>query len=99
MNAIAEHYKISRMQESDVVDDIVLNPNSSASDSFLRMASMDALSAGCDILLSCQSIVKEDIIFSNLCQELSPGKTFATLAKEKARRIVRTFAHSELTQQ
>ncbi len=92
MNAIAEHYKIIRQQESDIVDDIVISPESNTNDAFLRMASMDALSAGCDILLSCQSIVREDIIFSNLSLQISKGDNFAQLSKEKAQRIVRIFS-------
>ncbi len=92
MNAIAEHYKINRMQESDIVDDIVLTAESNTNDSFLRMASMDALTAGCDILLSCQSIVKEDLIFSTLSQQIAQGNAFASLCAEKAQRIVQTFS-------
>jgi beta-N-acetylhexosaminidase len=92
MNAIAEHYKINRQQESDVIDDIVLSAETNTNDSFLRMASMDALSAGCDILLSCQSIVKEDIILSNLSAQISKQDVFARISKEKAQRIIRVFS-------
>jgi beta-N-acetylhexosaminidase len=58
MNAISEHYGVKKTVTAAAVDD-GQNSDDVEDDSFLKIASVDALRAGCDILLSCQSIVRE----------------------------------------
>jgi beta-N-acetylhexosaminidase len=92
MNAIAEHYKVKRAQDSSISDNIASTQADPNADAFLKTASMDALNAGCDILLSCQSIIKEDIIFTHLGENLKQNSTFAIEAEEKAWRTVQWFS-------
>jgi len=58
MNAISEHYGVTKAVTAAAVDE-GQNSDDVEDDSFLKRASVDALRAGCDILLSCQSIVRE----------------------------------------
>lgn len=92
MNAIAEHYKVKRKQDSSISDNIGSTEADPEADAFLKMASVDALSAGCDILLSCQSIIKEDVIFSHLQEKLGSKNSFTKDAEEKAWRTVQWFS-------
>jgi beta-N-acetylhexosaminidase len=61
MNAISDHYCVAKKVTAAIVDD-GQNPDDVSDDSFLRSASCDALEAGCDVLLSCQSIVREQTV-------------------------------------
>jgi beta-N-acetylhexosaminidase len=92
MNAIAEHYNVKREQDSSISDNIASTKADVETDAFLKAASMDSLNAGCDILLSCQSIIKEDLIFGHLAANLSQNTTFSSEAEEKAWRSVQWFS-------
>lgn len=53
---------------------------------YLSYACIEALYAGCDILLSCHSIIEENMIFESIAQEMKTNKTFFDLCCEKAYR-------------
>ena len=96
MNAIALHYKVTKAQESSITEEIgpAASPmgsprddNGQQDDEYLKQASIDALNAGCDILLSCQSIEKEFIIAQSIAVKLRDDKNFREKMLEKAWRI------------
>lgn len=58
MNAISDHYGVQK-KVTAAIEDNGQNPDDVSDDSFLRKAACDALDAGCDVLLSCQSVVRE----------------------------------------
>ena len=82
MNAIAEHYKLKRKIESSITEE--QSVSLSEDDSFLKKASIDALNAGCDILLSCQSIVREAKIAHAIADKMKADKIFHMKMMEKA---------------
>lgn len=82
MNAISEHYKIKRKIESSITEE--KSVSISEDDSFLKKASIDALNAGCDILLSCQSIVREAKIAHAIADKMKADKIFHIKMMEKA---------------
>ncbi|NBW80924.1 hypothetical protein EBR21_04140 [bacterium] len=69
MNAISDHYCVAKKVTAAIVDD-GQNPDDVSDDSFLRSASCDALEAGCDVLLSCQSIVREKTVLEAVREHL-----------------------------
>lgn len=86
MNAISEHYGVKKAATAAAVDE-GQNSDDVDDDSFLKIASVDALRAGCDILLSCQSIVREQTVLEAVKASLmteSEGSVFA----EKGARII-----------
>ena len=82
MNAIAEHYKLKRKIESSITEDHSISTNED--DSYLKTASIDALKAGCDILLSCQSIQREAKIAYAIAEKMQNDKIFHRQMLEKA---------------
>lgn len=68
MNAIEQYY-INSKQENK---------------SYLKQASIDALTAGCDILLSCHSLQEEVLIVNALAEKLQNDTMFFKLLQEKA---------------
>ncbi|MFZ9520543.1 MAG: glycoside hydrolase family 3 N-terminal domain-containing protein [Silvanigrellaceae bacterium] len=70
MNAISDHYCVAKKVTAAIVDD-GQNPDDVSDDSFLRSASCDALEAGCDVLLSCQSIVREKTVLEAVRDHLA----------------------------
>jgi beta-N-acetylhexosaminidase len=82
MNAIAEHYKSKRKIESSITEDNIVS--TSEDDSYLKIASIDALKAGCDILLSCQSITREAKIAHAIAEKMQNDKIFHKQMLEKA---------------
>ena len=71
MNAIALHYKTQKTQDSFIAEEDTSNKEHRASteeDLYLKFACLDALNAGCDILLSCQSIEREMIIANSIAE-------------------------------
>lgn len=94
MNAIAEHYKVKRGQDSAIAEDI--KPAVSQGphdDAHLITASQDALTAGCDVLLSCQSVVKEELILNALARRIESDAEFSDFLREKGWRICRVLAN------
>lgn len=85
MNAISDYYGVAKQVTAAIVDE-GQNPADVSDDSFLRMASCDALEAGCDILLSCQSIVREKTILEAIEKYLAE-KSDTTWFNEKSARI------------
>lgn len=82
MNAIAEHYKTKRKIESSITEESNISTNED--DSFLEQAAIDALLAGCDILLSCQSVVREAKIAHAIAKKMRNDIIFHKLMAEKA---------------
>lgn len=82
MNAIAEHYKLKRKVESSITEENSVSITED--DSFLKKASIDALNAGCDILLSCQSITREAKIAYSIADKMKSDKIFHKKMMEKA---------------
>ena len=93
MNAIAHHYqKILhqrlKSQESSITEEYLkLSTYENYNDDYLIPASLDALSAGCDILLSCQSVTKEIKIFRTIAEKLTQDHQFVSEMLPKAWRI------------
>lgn len=69
MNAIAHHYGVGKKQDADV-EELQQQTADSASQQYLKQAAQDALKAGCDIILSCQSIVEEAPIYEFLAEQI-----------------------------
>lgn len=86
MNAISDYYGVSKKVTAAIVDE-GQNPVDVSDDSFLRLASRDALLAGCDILLSCQSIVREKTVLESL-QEFLLSRLESDWFVEKAGRVM-----------
>jgi beta-N-acetylhexosaminidase len=82
MNAIAEHYKSKRNVESSITEENFIS--TSEEDSYLTIACIDALKAGCDILLSCQSITREAKIAHAIAEKMQNDKIFHKQMLEKA---------------
>jgi beta-N-acetylhexosaminidase len=69
MNAISDYYGVQKDVTAAIVDE-GQTAHDVSDDSFLRRASCDALEAGCDILLSCQSIEREVTVLDAVAQYL-----------------------------
>lgn len=82
MNAIAEHYKLKRKIESSITEENSIS--TTEDDSYLKVACIDALKAGCDILLSCQSITREAKIAHAIADKMQNDKIFHKQMLEKA---------------
>ncbi|APJ03836.1 glycoside hydrolase family 3 N-terminal domain-containing protein [Silvanigrella aquatica] len=98
MNALAEHYKSKRNVESSITEESPVSQ--SEEDSYLKKACIDALNAGCDILLSCQSISRELKIAEAIADKMRHNKIFHRQMLEKAWNIfliltkkIKTKAH------
>jgi beta-N-acetylhexosaminidase len=90
MNAIALHYHVNKKQDSSITEDLSLNTNNN--DAYLMKACIDSLNAGCDILLSCQSIEKEFIIADSIAKELTKNPKFKEAMLQKAWHIFSNLA-------
>ncbi|NBO37907.1 glycoside hydrolase family 3 protein [bacterium] len=86
MNAISDHYGVSKKVTAAIVDD-GQNSHDVSDDSFLAKASCDALEAGCDILLSCQSIVREETVLNAVMRHVDEKRNQEEW-QAKAERIV-----------
>ena len=89
MNAISDYYGVSKAVTAAIVD-TGQNPDDVSDDSFLKSASCDALEAGCDILLSCQSILREQTVL-NAVMEHVEQRLQSPQWHEKVERIVRVL--------
>lgn len=69
MNAISDFYGVNKRVTAAIVDN-GQNPDDVSDDSFLQQASCDALDAGCDVLLSCQSIVREQTVLNAVMEHI-----------------------------
>ncbi len=65
--------------------------NKGIKDNYLKYAGVDALKAGCDILLSCQSITEERIIIDAIIQNMEDDLDFFDLCCEKVYRQTQMF--------
>lgn len=87
MNAIAEHYGVkTEIQQSSAIGEIGAEVVQT-DDSYLGKAAIEALKAGCDIILSCLSIEREKIIFEAIMAEIDKDVIFAQACAHKAWRI------------
>ena len=94
MNAVSDYYNVKRAVVASVTTDITdaERVGKADNDSYLELAAVDALRAGCDVLLSCQSIVAEKRVYEAIARELEKDSTFAQLCQEKVERIVRVLS-------
>jgi len=58
---------------------------------YLKYACIDALKAGCDVLLSCHSIIDEKVIIDSIIDMMQKEKQFLDLCYEKAYRQIRVL--------
>ncbi|WGL59967.1 glycoside hydrolase family 3 N-terminal domain-containing protein [Pigmentibacter sp. JX0631] len=93
MNAIAEHYNQKRKIQSSITENN--NISIQEEDDYLKQAAIDALKAGCDILLSCQSIVREAKIAYAIANKMQKDKLFHNLMLEKAWNIFSTLTKKQ----
>jgi beta-glucosidase-like glycosyl hydrolase len=89
MNAISDYYGVSKAVTAAIVD-TGQNPDDVSDDSFLKSASCDALEAGCDILLSCQSILREQTVLNAVMEHVEQRLQSAQW-HEKVERVVRVL--------
>lgn len=82
MNAIAEHYQQKKKIQASITenDRIAFDEE----DEYLKLAAIDALKAGCDVILSCQSIVREAKIAQAIAEKIQNDEIFHKLLLEKA---------------
>lgn len=90
MNAISDFYGVTKKQESDIAEYNDKDDNS-MEDSYLKKASLDALVAGCDVLLSCKSISKEKDLFYHVLEKIKDDNDFSEFMTQKAWRIYKTL--------
>ena len=88
MNAISEFYKVKKRQEASIIEDLSYEE---ASHDYLISASLDALLAGCDILLCCQSIAAEYPILESLYHFLNENPDLFQEKEERIERILSLF--------
>lgn len=93
MNAISEFYGVQKAVTAAAVDE-GQNSDDVADDGFLKSASVDALNAGCDVLLSCQSIVRELTILDTIKQVLISNAS-QTDWPEKGARIIEVLGERQ----
>ncbi|MEN9810844.1 MAG: hypothetical protein RLZZ488_2411 [Pseudomonadota bacterium] len=86
MNAISDFYGVAKKVTAAIVDE-GQNSVDVSDDSFLRLASCDALAAGCDILLSCQTIVREKTVLEAVGKFMD-SKADTEWFREKASRVL-----------
>lgn len=99
MNAIALHYSSIKTQDSSITEEIPVAAGIQ-DDSYLEKASIDALNAGCDILLSCQSIEREIIIANAIAKKIQSEDNFKEKMLEKAWKIYsELLAHDQASVQ
>lgn len=84
MNAISDFYGVAKKVTAAIVDE-GQNSVDVSDDSFLRQASCDALEAGCDILLSCQSVVREKTVLQAVGQLMDSKANTEWFANKAAR--------------
>lgn len=94
MNAVAHFYKQNKSQDSDIFEktEVPSRTDSPNDTNYLSYAALDALRAGCDILLSCTSIEQEKVVFDAIATELARDKIFHEICREKAARIAKIFS-------
>jgi beta-N-acetylhexosaminidase len=95
MNAIAHHYGVyAHVPSSAIVKDIGGFAGKVQS-GYLDRAACDALAAGCDILLSCQSVILEEEVLMGVAKELSTNPEFEKEMQTRIERIKQTLATFE----
>ncbi len=93
MKALALHYGVQvALTSAAIVDDVSGLAGRSLS-GYLHMAGVHALQAGCDIVLSCQSIVLEEEVLAGVATALKNDEAFAS---EMEGRLPR-FQYGKLT--
>lgn len=96
MNAIAQYAGEERRQQVAIDREISQEVKSAApdDDGYLGDAAVLALNAGCDVILSCKSILQEEACLARVAEEIRANERFVTMCAEKAWRIMsRAFLH------
>jgi beta-N-acetylhexosaminidase len=76
MKAVAKHYGVEDSVVSAAIYGDVSGLAAAQNSGFLGKAAADALVAGCDIILSCQSVLLEAEIFEHLSQQMETNPVF-----------------------
>lgn len=77
MKAMALHYGVNDSVSSAAIFEDVEGLAGRAASGYLNRASVDALKAGCDVVLSCQSIVLEEEVLAGVAAGLQNDEGFA----------------------
>lgn len=93
MNAISDFYGVSKKVTAAIVE-TSQNSDDVSDDSFLKKASCDALEAGCDILLSCQSVVREKTVLDAVALHLDQRLEVEEW-QQKAGRVARVLIRNK----
>jgi hypothetical protein len=90
MLAIAQYYKMhtQRQREASIDDDECHALQQD--DSFLGSAALDALTAGCDVVLCCQSIEKEFSVIECVSNKIKADSHFKNMILQKAWNVYST---------
>lgn len=96
MNAVSNFFSITKEQEVAVASDQLARLDAShraadaearQQDAYLIHAAHAALSAGCDVVLACRGIEREEIVLSGIEQILKDDAEFAGECAQKAFRV------------
>jgi beta-N-acetylhexosaminidase len=89
MNAIAQYAGLVRRQQVAIDKEIEGDPvGGVVDDGYIGEAAVMALNAGCDVILSCKSIVREEACLARVAREIESSESFAAACAEKSWRIM-----------
>lgn len=88
MNAIAQWLGENRSQQSAIDREL---QEKIQDDGYLAEATLRAVRAGCDVVLACRSIEREEICLRAVADEMARSAVFAEQCRESAFRIVSCF--------
>jgi beta-N-acetylhexosaminidase len=96
MNAISSFFSVTKEQEVAAASDQLSKLDAShraadaetrKNDAYLIQAARTALQAGCDVVLACRGIEREEVILSGIEQALQSDSEFAAACAPKAFRV------------
>jgi len=90
MKAVALHYGVKNHVTSAAIVSDIGGDVAGAKSGYLARAGVDALAAGCDILLSCQSVVLEEELLAGVALALKTNAAFSTEMEGRLFRFVKT---------
>ncbi len=97
MNAISSFFSVTKEQEVAAASDQLSKLDAShraadaetrKSDAYLIQAARTALQAGCDVVLACRGIEREEVVLSGIEQALQSDSEFAAECAPKAFRVL-----------
>ena len=93
MKAIAKHFGVHDSLLSAAIFGDVSGLSGMLKTGFLGRAAVEALDAGCDILLSCQSVLLEEEILEHISQQMETNPTFFALLESRRARFEAIGVH------